>query len=325
MLVILQHVAWQPGAQWLLPIVERTNIGHQGVRVFFVISGLLITTLLLDEQRRTGTIKLREFYWRRTLRIMPPYYVFLGISALIALVGIADIALQSVVWPAVYLADYHPMPAWLAHTWSLSVEEQFYLLWPGLLLLAGPRRAIRIAGVLAILAALIRPYLYTIPGWPTPRYTFEGSCDALFVGCILAYVRDELWSRTGWRSFLASPLCLVVVLALALQYALPLGDWYRRGISPLMINIGIALGVEWCLRHPTSGVGRLLNWGPIAYIGTLSYSIYLWQEPFAVSRFPRLGPLGTFPGLLVLIAGSALASYYLVERPVLRWRDRRRQ
>src|SRR6185503_16392845 len=139
-LVVFCHMAGTRG----FPISEAAGnilpFAALGVRVFFVISGFLITKLLLAEWSRTGGIDLSRFYLRRTLRIMPPYYVLLVAVAMAASVDLIRLAPGDLAHAATYTSNYAPDRSWwIGHTWSLSVEEQFYLLWPAVLLLAGRR------------------------------------------------------------------------------------------------------------------------------------------------------------------------------------------
>jgi peptidoglycan/LPS O-acetylase OafA/YrhL len=119
------------------------SAGELGVHVFFVISGFLITGLLMEELALSGRISLSRFYLRRTLRIFPAYYAYLAIAFLAAVAGWVQLAPHDLMHGLSYTSNYYPSRSWfLGHTWSLSVEEQFYLLWPALVVLTGPRRAV---------------------------------------------------------------------------------------------------------------------------------------------------------------------------------------
>src|SRR5215831_9782405 len=133
------------------------HLGNYGVRIFFIISGFLITTLLLKEYTKTETISLRSFYLRRALRIFPAFYVYVAVICILAVLGVVSLLRGDVLHAVTYTMNYHTTRGWyLNHIWSLSVEEQFYLIWPAALLFAGPGRAPRIALATVILAPFIR-------------------------------------------------------------------------------------------------------------------------------------------------------------------------
>jgi peptidoglycan/LPS O-acetylase OafA/YrhL len=158
-LVLLSHASATRGAPaWLGRALPAVGAGNLGVRVFFVISGLLITRLLLREQRRTGGVALGAFYLRRTFRIFPAYYVFLGALVAAAALGWrAPVPELALLHAATYTTNYSLIETWVVgHTWSLSVEEQFYLLWPPLLAWAGGRAAFLVARGFVLLAPAIR-------------------------------------------------------------------------------------------------------------------------------------------------------------------------
>jgi peptidoglycan/LPS O-acetylase OafA/YrhL len=308
-LVIVAHlelVRYVPGL-W------RLDMGNLGVRVFFVISGFIITTLLLTELHRAGSVSLVSFFRRRIFRILPAYYIFLGIVMLLAAFR-GGAATWTTVWPAtIFVSDYVTVPLVVSHTWSLAVEEQFYVLWPALFLF-GLRKSY--FGCIAILfvAPLFR-LLADIGLWPTdPRYAFECVADSLAVGCLLAILRDRLWDNSVYRKFVSSPLSLLPLLAAIILIAVEQdkGAIYETaGLSTL--NVGIAIALDRYMRVPGSMIGRLLNLAPIVWLGFLSYSLYLWQQVFAWA------PLPTFLKLLFML-GCAALSYYAIERPFQRLR-----
>jgi peptidoglycan/LPS O-acetylase OafA/YrhL len=291
-----------------------------GVRVFFVISGYLITSLLLDEEARTQTISLRHFYLRRTLRIFPPFYVFVGAIALAAALGWIALRPYDLLAAVTYTTNYHHQRAWyLGHAWSLSVEEQFYLLWPFVVKALGSRRAARVALGAVIVAPLLRIVLLVAAPALRPGIgeTFPTVMDTIATGCLLACRRDWLEGSPRLMAFLRSrAFWLVPILALVVASApsAKLDCLFGETIT----NLGIALLIARVVRYPDAPSGRLLNARPIVFIGALSYSLYLWQQPF-INRQSTLW-LNHFPVNLAFAAGAALLSYYLVERPALRLR-----
>jgi peptidoglycan/LPS O-acetylase OafA/YrhL len=299
-------------------------LGHLGVRVFFVISGLLITGILMREHA-AGGIRLGRFYLRRTLRIFPPAYAYLAVLALAGALSWVSVPGSDLLRAATYTTIYGARePVWVvAHTWSLSVEEQFYLVWPGLLALVGLhwglRSALAIVVAMSVLAYLSY-YRAVIPvALPDNLLYFR----TVLVGCLLALTRDWLWQRRWYRRLLHPlPVALMAVAVLASAFANMEQQTPRamRVAGFLGVDIAIALCLDYCVRNPDGIAGRILNWRPLVALGVMSYSIYLWQNLFLNRN--ESGLINTFPLNLVLVALAATASYYLVERPSFTVRER---
>ena len=269
------------------------SLAKVGVRTFFVISGYLITTLLLREMDVTGTIRLRGFFRRRIFRIAPAFYLYLSVIAILGLVGAVQVTGRDLWRSALYTVDYNLFYSNIVgHIWSLSVEEQFYLLWPVTLLWFGSRKGFRIATAVVILLPFVRIVQFNFTsdvagiGWE-----FHTVADSIAIGCVLAYT--DKWVKP-W-------------VALACVTTIALSGWmhltYAFGQSAL--NIFIACCVCWAIRYRP----RILDWRPLVWIGTVSYSIYLWQQLFVYST--------PFPLNLVLIFGVAALSYYVIEKPMI--------
>lgn len=299
------------------------GVGEFGVRIFFVISGLLITRLLLNELATTGKIQLVKFYFRRTFRIFPPYYVFLFF--LIAVQPLGWFALdQGDAWHALtYTSNYHLERSWnIGHTWSLSVEEQFYLLWPAVLLLLGVKRGWWAAASVILLAPLIRLGLFML--WPSRAdgvgHQFETVADALATGCLLA--QQLAWPpviRALYERLLNSRLMLLLpFIGLAGE---SLGDHPKLSFlfGYTIANLSIGICIDWCVRNHKGRLGQVLNWSPLVYIGTISYSLYLWQQIF-LNRHETTS-WTAFPLNLGLAVTAAMLSFYLIERPALTMRQ----
>lgn len=320
-LVLIGHLS---GTQ-NFPLSERVGgifaLGELGVRVFFIISGFLITRLLLQELGSKQHINLPKFYFRRTFRIFPAYYFF--ILALLLLEAARLIALHpGDIWHALtYTSNYHPGRSWnVGHTWSLGVEEQFYLLWPAVLLIAGARRGLWAAASLIVLCPLIRLSLWHF--FPETQsgigHRFETIADALAVGCVLAGARDWLHGRIAYRKMLASKLFLLVPVAVFCANLLHDRPRLHFLFGYTVMNVGVALCIDWCVTNYSGNIGRFLNLRPLVFLGVLSYSIYLWQQLF-LNRYSN-SIFCQFPYNLILVAVASLASYYLIERPFLRLR-----
>lgn len=322
LLVLLAHLSGTPGFLWGKRVFgDFGQFGVTGVRIFFVISGFLITSLLLNEQSRHGKISLKHFYIRRTLRIFPAAYSYIAAVGIACSLGLLH-ATPKDFWAAcTYTTNYFSHNDNLGHLWSLAVEEQFYILWPLLLSLAGKRHSMLMAILMLLVAPCARMvHDYWLPGniWLS-SHSFLANADALACGCILS----GLWRRLGqWQwycRFRRSWLFLAVPLL-----AVACNTYWRIQDSPLGIlaqNICVAMCIDWCVRNCNSPVGKLLNWKPVAYFGVLSYSIYLWQQPF-INRDGTLRLFNTFPFNLLVAFLVAVAGYYLIEQPFLKLRKR---
>jgi peptidoglycan/LPS O-acetylase OafA/YrhL len=322
-LVLFSHLAGTRG----FPVSEAAGnvfaFGQLGVHVFFVISGFLITKLLLDELGSTGEISIRRFYLRRTLRIFPAYYAFIAVLALLQLSGRLTLGDGDIARTLTYTTNYDTSRSWfVGHTWSLSVEEQFYLLWPAVFVLAGSRRAFVLAAVVVVLGPVIR-----IGEWELMRssadgigHRFETVADAIAIGCVLAGVRGWLHEYHPYMRGLASPLFVLVPLAVLGANLMHDRPRVYFGAALTIMNVGVALCVDWCVTFPAGRVGRVLNLRPLVVVGLMSYSLYLWQQLFLNRSSQAL--IASFPLNLALAVAAALASYYLIERPGLRLRKR---
>ncbi len=236
------------------------------------------------------------------------------------LFGFVELYPNDLLHAATFTMNYHHERAWaLNHTWSLAVEEQFYLLWPLSILLLGVRRALGWALLLVIAAPMIRALMwYGLDASPSAMTReFQAVGDAIATGCLLAvlhYRRVPLprWFRSAW--FALVPLSLFAVPALL--YKIEPGLYYVIGQS--YANIAAAALIWRCVNVERGIAYRLLNLAPVAWLGTLSYSLYLWQEPF-LNSWSR-DWFTAWPVNLLLAFGCAVFSYYLVEKPFLKLR-----
>lgn len=317
-LVLLFHLL---GTRNFLQLSEDDlpfDIGNFGVVIFFVISGYLITTLLLTEMERSGTVSLPRFYFRRTARIFPTYYAYLFIIFLVSLLGHVTLPTWDMIRALTYTSNFADSVTVLRHTWSLSVEEQFYLLWPATLKYLGRRRALIGAFGFVLFAPVFRVGLFFTGHYHGALFPAVG--DSIAIGCLLAGFRTELEAHSLYARLMRSRLFILVPVILLWVL------WARHililshAVFQSMENVLIALCLHRCLMFPGDAVGRILNSRPLVYIGTLSYSIYVFQQPFLNRESTWF--FASFPINLVCAAGAALAAHYLVEQPVLAWRAR---
>lgn len=305
------------------------DIAHLGVLVFFVISGFLITSLLLSEREKTGTIGLKQFYLRRVLRIFPAFYALILVLAVATGLGWIHLTGRDFGFALTYTTNYDSVRSWqVGHLWSLAVEEQFYLLWPLALLVLREKRALVFAVAAVFIGPLVRVVIaeYVVHVDPQSALAntaiFPAMFDYLATGCALALLRPWLLTRRWYLRITASRWLL---LAVPLVFLINRFDGYMAIMlfgSPIL-NVCLALLIESCTRHDRTLPGRFLNWKPVAALGVLSYSLYLWQQPFIDRQSDAW--VNAFPQNVLLGLVAALLSYFVVERAFLGLRKRLRR
>jgi peptidoglycan/LPS O-acetylase OafA/YrhL len=301
--------------------------GALGVDLFFALSGFIITHRLLEEHRLTGSISLGAFYHRRVFRILPPILVFLAAISVLGLAyRIIPLDPKQILASAFFYRNYYSSPVtqswYTGHFWSLSVEEHFYLLWPGLLVLALKWTSLRgskwLAPTLALAVAAWRilDQHYQWIGALAPD--LRGSpartdyrLDGLLWGCALAFLwqNESLHKWFGTRTLLAAAAAMILLL------------WTQPPAHEAALAMLFPVFLASTLAQPASTISKLLSLAPIAWLGRISYSLYVWQQLFVPTRgLPMpLGAMQMFPLNIVLALVAATASYYLVEQPCLQW------
>lgn len=321
-LVLLGHLG---GTRGFAPVDAGVgDYAHLGVVVFFVISGFLITGLLLSEHANLGQISLKLFYARRALRLFPAAYAYILCMAILSMAGLMKLQSTDLWHAATYTVNYLPGRSWeIGHLWSLSVEEQFYLLWPFAFLILGPRRAIWAAAAVLLLGPCARSAsrLFLIGTPYRDLEMFPMVADSLATGCLLAKVSGWLEGR-NWYLIFFKPACSLGLVAVILILNRYMSYTVVAVLGSSIINISLAILIHRSVFCSRDWIGRVLNWKPIAFVGILSYSLYLWQQPF-LNRNSHAW-LSAFPQNLVLAAATALLSYLCLERPLLRLRHRLR-
>lgn len=318
LLVIFSHVLQTYHWTQSVPFVWRLVPGASGVSVFFVVSGYLITVLLLKERAASGRISLRGFYFRRFFRIVPAFMVYVSAVAVLNFLGIIHMPWPDFGAALLYVSNYVPVQWALLHTWSLSVEEQFYLLFPLLLVSTQRPTLLRVLTGTVCLSIVARLLNQVFDVWPpNADYSFEGRADQLAFGCLCAifqhhasFEKQEQLRRIG-LPIGAALFCISI--------ALPIG-----ALRTLMFNTlsgaGIALVVYSCATRPAHWLSRLLGTLPLRALGLISYSLYLWQQIWMTPAFHI-----SLPVALAGALACGTASYWLVEKPGLKLRGQIQQ
>jgi len=309
--------------------------GSDGVFIFFEISGFLITTLLLKEAEKRGSVSLTGFYLRRAFRILPPLYLYLGVVVLLGIAGRLEVTGLDVAGSAFFFHNLISGPTWsLEHLWSISVEEQFYLVWPFILVfclrkwsIGGRMKAAIFPAAVILLSPVARMMLrMSHDATLHAASVYYLRFDFIMFGCLIALLQHtqkfEAVYRVCTRIWWLPPLVMLLCNGISAKYQ----NYFDLTVGFTINGFAIAMFLVWCTRNADSTVGRILNSWVMARIGVLSYSIYLWQTLFIHDGNQKVfawAPwLGIFPGnwLGFLVAGTA--SYYLIEQPTLRLRDR---
>lgn len=305
-----------------------------GVTAFFVLSGFLITTLLLREREATGSVSVPAFYLRRTLRIFPAYY-----ACVIASFAIDHVAGNP--WPeglaasaAAYLVNYfnafngHPDTS-IAHMWSLGVEEQFYLLWPAIFIaLARFGLPTLRAGLIVLIGfgAVWRAALYFsgVVGQAYLYNAFDARFDNLAIGCLLATVATDPRTAQFARRVGAAAWMPLVTLGLMMLVLTALSSTARHLIGFTLYAALVAILIVQLLQLRASAMWRWLDFGPVRFLGTISYPIYLYHGwGLGLGEWLTDVPhLGRFIAGTVFTVAGAVGSYYIVEQPFLRLKQR---
>ena len=305
--------------------------GDLGVNLFFAISGFLICGLLLKEYQTDGHINLRRFYLRRCFRILPPYYAFLAGICIFSILSAIHVNYSYLPSCLLFYRNYATLGSdlqggfYTAHFWTLAMEEHFYLIWPLLLLAIKPKQVGKVAFLLAVAVAAWR-VLEGHFGWfssvllPANLLSrTDTMMDALVWGCLAAIYFPEISRFTAGIHF--SQLWIPILAALLVVEKL-----HVPGLIVLHAVLMPALVLSTVLQ-PQSLLGRILQWRPLCWLGTISYSLYLWQMLFLPESASVMGN-GVFhylqlpPFNLLAILAAACLSRYLIEVPMTRFQHR---
>lgn len=317
------------GLDWIVP-------GRFGVNIFFLLSGYLITTLMVRERARTGWISLKLFYARRSLRIFPPMYTILGATLFYLWITrqTAGITLGGLCSQLFYYQNYWEhggLIAGLGPLWSLAVEEHFYLLFPPLMLLFLDRRRMnyaQIARALLWICAFILVWrclvvAYIPDGLRWARDRSDTRADSILFGCVLACLEqtpvcERIFTRRRLERFILPGCLLVLFVTLVVRNVV-----FRETLRYTLQGLAIAPLLYYVVHVPETRVGRLLNSRVLGRLGILSYSLYLLHAT-ALLEMNRLfhSKLLAAPVAFVIAVALAQLTHTLIEKPTDRWRKR---
>lgn len=320
------------------------------IQMFFVLSGFLITAMLAGEGDRNGRVSLKGFYSRRAARLLPPLMLTIaGIIIYASFVHVADASARVYGDSAAamfYYADYRqafghaPFFGYLAQTWSLSVEEQFYVIWSVLMVTAVSlrRRGLAYRFAAAGLALSIGDRLwqaYSAPHFDDAVFTriyyaFDTRADALFLGCLLGLLATDGF-LSGWKRWSARTLTVAAVVSVAfLIWILFNSPLFQERMVVWWIpltTIASAIIIVYFVICPRGLGSRFVGLGVFVFLGDLTYTLYLVHFPVYLALQP--GADGTHWSYwptevvrLAIIFAIAIASWFLIEKPLLRWRQR---
>ncbi|WP_316824794.1 acyltransferase [Pedobacter miscanthi] len=294
-----------------------------GVTVFFVISGYLITSLLIREYKNTGKINIKAFFIRRAFRIIPVFFLYVCFVLSVNNSLQLGVTTTNFLYAITFTANFDPMPSWyLGHFWTLSIEEQFYLFWPAFFFLFN--KNIKLIVVLLILySCIIRVIVYKFhPDTLFVLYGFFVKSDAIMIGALAALLNLKRLPFFLKKTMVNYSLQIVAILLIALfVYSSAHG---KLGIIALpfgntIVSISIMYLLLSYVEPKENYLFKILNSKIFIHIGVLSYSIYIWQQFFI---FQNIHFLNRFPYNLLTIYVISFISYNLWEKPFLKLKDK---
>ena len=336
--VILYHLSnigyfkWIITHPWTNATLGLFLDGPLGVNLFFVISGFLVSLLLIEEKNKTGRIQFKGFYLKRGLRIFPAYYTLLLVYSILSILGIINFTplswLTSFTFTKVFCATEalgFDIYSW--HFWSLSIEVFFYAIAPFVFSRSARLRNI-ILWMVIFTAILMRIFIaYKLVPFG-PNFYILTRIDALIIGSFIAINNQFLWNRLQKLSHLALLLPLIGLCAIRLIQPwsvqnhsvirlifIPLGN-----TTGIMADFFLGLILLYTIKSPKSlGWVKLLDSKLLAWLGLISYSLYLWQQIFIFGLNYTLLPRYSIGLALLALICIASASYHFIEKPILKW------
>lgn len=299
--------------------------GTTGVQVFFTLSGFLITTLLLKEILKTGKINFKNFFARRFIRLLPPlilFYVLIGFFMIEGSITDTWVGFLFSVFYAYNFVHHDYYTAELAHTWSLAVEEQFYVTWPFVLGFLKKFNKISVVTffflTLCVFAHLFFPELEVSKSYHTDRW-FVPAAAPIIVGsyfAVLNHFYEAKWkekmTKNYWSILLGAGLFVYPLYSLEVLLKL----------APIVQSVGVSIVLLWLFYNQESRITRIIDNRLFRYLGQISYGVYVYQ-----GFFLRTGPGGElviqhYPLNILLVLTLAILSYEFYEKPILKLKRR---
>jgi peptidoglycan/LPS O-acetylase OafA/YrhL len=332
LIVILCHGSEGLNAFLQLPAIfsgaYAKQLGREGVNIFFALSGFLITTRLISEERTFGIISIKSFYIRRIFRILPAAFFYISVIGLLSINNIIHITLNRWLSTVFFLANYtSEQGSWyLGHFWSLAVEEHFYFFWPfAFLLLLKTDRRLMFVVILSCVIALWRAIDFKYHFSQTSPAIFWGRTDTqldnILFGALLALGYANVKYNGHLNKFLSSSVVTMLALVFVLITLLPSLNWKVEFLLITVKAMIIPLIILGTVINHKSIMGIILESKPLTFLGKISYSLYLWQQLFVVSienKVSSLYFLQSFPFNILVAVICAIFSYYLIEKPLIK-------
>jgi peptidoglycan/LPS O-acetylase OafA/YrhL len=327
LLVVLTHLdlsEWIPNTDFVMMRVWPMMSGEFGVLMFFVLSGFLITKILLHEKDKFGFISLKKFYIRRFLRLFPPLILFFILLGIAYWNGLMQDAVLSIGYGIFYVYNFVPKSLYfpeMGHLWSLGVEEQFYILWPFVLTIFKKITTVKwiVYGTVVISGFLTFWFAHSLlsQNYFTERWFIPASIPIL-IGClaaILHHTQPQLTlkiSSTKW-AFVLMVLCFSFTLYVP-------SELVRIGF--LFRAIAVALLLLYIVHNQHKKWMCILEWKPLVYVGTISYGIYIYQGFFLRTGGGSEIWFQKYPLNIILAVLLAILSYELIEKPILQFKKK---
>ncbi|MBK8845939.1 MAG: acyltransferase [Bacteroidetes bacterium] len=309
-----------------------TISGHTALYGFFCLSGFLITTILLKEKEKCGDVSIKRFLIRRALRLLPPLILFYLVVALFMHQGLIVPQWVALACSVFYCFNFIPNKFWsneLSHTWSLSVEEQFYLLWPWLIKYLRSKIIYLICigtVILSIVAIVVYPHIsfsyqnetHTIASaFFEERFLLPAICPVLcgsVAALLFFYFNNKVISLI--KLSVSVPLCILLMCC-------PM--YFPSAILPFAFILqaaGLSIFILWITVFNNSIISRILQTNVLVLVGNMSYAIYIWQGLFLGTAPTSQKWFQQFPQNLALTMAVAACSYFIIEKPLMRYKQK---
>jgi peptidoglycan/LPS O-acetylase OafA/YrhL len=324
LMVLITHLgvlSLLPNTTWYEYRFSALVSGTTGVTIFFTISGFLITQILLNEYNLKGKINLKNFFLKRILRLLPPYLLLLTTIFILIQFNYLEKNYGSLVFSFFYLMNFAPDKYYmveLGHTWSLAVEEQFYLIWPFVIQLFKKGQififttSIILVSIIAVcfFEPFVLEFRSTSFSFSNPSRWLIPAIAPIAIGCssaaILIYKNDKINTllNNSYIAFIISTLFFMSPLFLPIN----LFKFYS-----IIQSFGVSIFLIWIVLNQNAKITNILELKPLRYIGKISYGLYVYQGLFLTTGPTNKLLIQTFPLNIILTLFTAIVSYHFVE------------